>query len=92
VRQYLLERKSIEIEVATDRKTARVVADYIETMPYYEEWATPATPDDFRHFQVLETRDISVIGIEGGDLVFLRTDSKSSQSLIGKNSIDLPYD
>jgi hypothetical protein len=92
VRQYLLERESIEIDVAPDRKTARVVADYVETMPYYEEWAMPATPDDFREFQVLETRDVSVIGIESGDLKFLRTDSTTSQSLIGKNSIKLPYD
>jgi hypothetical protein len=92
IRQYLLVRKSIEIELAADRKTARVVADYVETLPYYEEWTTPATPDDFRKFQVLVTRDVSVVGIEDGDLVFLRTDSNISQSLIGKNSIDLPYD
>jgi hypothetical protein len=92
LRQYLLERKSLEIEVAADRKTARVVADYVETLPYYEEWAMPATPDDFREFQVLETRDESVVGIEGGDLVFLRTDSDTSQSLIEKSSLKLPYD
>ena len=92
VRQYLLERKSIDIEVAADRKTARVTADYVETMPYYEEWARPATPDDFREFQVLETRDESVIGIESGDLVFLSTESNTSQSLIEKSSLKLPYD
>lgn len=92
VRQYLLERKSIEIDVAPDRKTARVIADYVETMPYYEEWAMPATPDDFREFQVLETRDVSLVGIESGDLVFLRTDSTTRQSLIEKSSINLPYD
>jgi hypothetical protein len=92
VRQYLLERKSIEIDVAADGKTARVVADYVETLPYYEEWAMPATPDDFRQFQVLETRDTSVVGIESGDLVFLRTDSNTHQSLIEKSSIKLPYD
>ena len=50
----------------------------------------PATPDDFREFQVLETRDESVVGIEGGDLVFLRTDSDTTQSLIDKNSIRIP--
>lgn len=92
MRQYLLERKSLEIDVASDRKTARVTADYVETMPYYEEWATPATPDDFREFQVLETREQSVVGIEGGDLVFLSTASDTSQSLIPKSSLKLPYD
>jgi hypothetical protein len=92
IRQYLLERNSLEIEVAADRKTARVIADYVETLPYYEEWAMPATPDDFREFQVLETRDESVVGIEGGDLVFLRTDSDTTQSLIDKNSIKVPFD
>jgi hypothetical protein len=92
VRQYLLERKSLEIVVAADRKTARVTADYVETLPYYEEWAMPATPDDFREFQVLETRDVSVIGIEGGDLRFLSTDSNMSQSLIPKGSVRIPYD
>ena len=92
VRQYLLERKSIDIDVANDGKTARVIADYVETLPYYEEYAMPATPDDFREFQVLETRDESVIGIESGDLVFLRTDSNTSQSLIAKGSIRIPYD
>jgi hypothetical protein len=92
IRQYLLERKSLEIEVAADRKTARVVADYVETLPYYEEGMMPATPDDFREYQVLETRDESVVGIEGGDLVFLSTDSDTSQSLIEKSSLRLPYD
>jgi hypothetical protein len=92
VRQYLLERKAIEVDVAPDRKTARVVADYVETLPYYEEGRVPATPDDFYEFQVLETRDVSVIGVEDGDLVFLRTDSTTSQSLIEKSSINLPYD
>jgi len=91
VRQYLLERTALEIEVAADRKTARVVANYVETMPYYEEWARPVTPDDFRDFQVLETRDESVVGIEGGDLVFLRTDSDTSQSLVDKNAIKVPF-
>ena len=51
MRQYRLERKSIDIDVAADRKTARVTADYVETMPYYEPDAMPATPDDFREFQ-----------------------------------------
>jgi len=92
IRQYKLERQSIDVDVATDRKTARVTANYIETLPYYEPHMMPATPDDFREFQVVDTHDESVVGIEGGDLVFLSTESSSSQELISKGSITLPYD
>jgi hypothetical protein len=92
LRQYKLERKSIEVDVAADRKTARVAANYVETLPYYEPDMMPATPDDFREFQVVDTLDESVVGIEGGDLVFLSTESRSSQELISKGSISLPYD
>jgi hypothetical protein len=92
IRQYKLERKSMEVNVAADRKTARVTADYVETLPYYEPDIMPATPDDFREFQVVDTHDESVIGIEGGDLVFLSTESNSSQALVSKGSISLPYD
>jgi hypothetical protein len=92
IRQYKLERKSLDVDVAADRKTARVVADYVETLPYYEPDIMPATPDDFREFQVVESHDESVVGIESGDLVFLSTESKSSQTLVGKGEISLPYD
>src|SRR5262249_19985406 len=53
LRQYRLERKSVDIDMATDRKTATVTAEYVETMPYYEPDIRPATPDDFRDFQVV---------------------------------------
>ena len=92
LRQYKLERKSIDVDVAADRKTARVTANYVETLPYYEPHRTPSTPDDFDQFQVVETQDESVVGIEGGDLVFLSTTSMSSQELVPKSSISLPYD
>jgi hypothetical protein len=92
LRQYQLDRNSIGINVAADRKTARVTAEYVETMPYYEPNTFPRTPDDFREFQVIARHDESVVGIEGGDLVFLRTNSDSSQSLVAKNSVSLPYD
>jgi len=52
----------------------------------------PATPDDFRQFQVVESRDESVVGIEDGDIVFLSTESDSHQSLISKGSVEIPYD
>ncbi len=92
IRQYKLERKSMAVDVAADRKTARVTSEYVETLPYYEPDIMPATPDDFREFQIVDTHDESVVGIEGGDLVFLSTESRSSQRLVGKGSVDLPYD
>ncbi|HEY6124020.1 MAG TPA: hypothetical protein VIV63_05170 [Steroidobacteraceae bacterium] len=92
LRQYKLERNSTAIDVANDGRTARVTSQYVETLPYYEPGMTPTTPDDFREFQVVETTDESVVGIEGGNLVFLRTDASSSQSLVGKSTVDLPYD
>ena len=92
LRQYRLERKSMDIDVATDRKTATVTAEYVETLPYYEPDIMPATPDDFREFQVLETTDVSVVGIEDGDLRFLSTRSEIFQSLVPKGSLQIPYD
>ncbi len=92
LRQYKRERKSIDIDLAPDRKTAIVKAEYVETMPYYEPDVMPATPDDFREWQIVETRDESVVGIEGGDLVYLRSKSDSVQTLVAKNEISLPYD
>ena len=92
LRQYKLERKSVTIDVATDRKTATVTAEYVETLPYYEPDIMPVTPDDFRDFQVLETNDVSVVGIEDGDLRFLSTRSEIFQTLVPKNSLQIPYD
>lgn len=91
LRQYLLERKSMDIDIATDRRTATVKSTYVETLPFYESWRRPATPDDFQFFQVLESENESVVGIEDGDVVFLSTVVVSTQTLIGKNSLQLPY-
>jgi len=92
LRQYRLERSSLDIELAKDRRTAKVTAEYVETMPYYEPDRIPVTPDDFRQFQVVEIIDESLVGIEDGDLVFLSTDSEAHQSLVSKKSVDIPYD
>jgi len=92
LRQYKLERKSMDIDLADDRKTATVKTEYVETMPYYEPDIMPLTPDDFREWQIVETRDESVVGIESGDLVFLSTRSDSVQTLTAKGEISLPYD
>jgi hypothetical protein len=91
LRQYELERKSLEVDLAPDRKTARITAEYVETLPYYEPDMMPATPDDFREFQILESRDESVVGIESGDIVFLSTDADIHQSLVPKSSLRIPY-
>jgi hypothetical protein len=92
VRQYRLERKSMEIDLAPDRRTATVTARYVETLPYYEPDRKPSTPDDFSHFQIVESRDVSVVGIEDGDLRILSTRAEAHQSLVGKNHVQLPYD
>ena len=92
--QYRLERKWIDIDVAADRKTARVNADYVESH------AVLRTRHDARDARQLftssgsvETRtNESVVGLESGDLVFLSTNSQSSQSLIAKSAVSLPYD
>jgi hypothetical protein len=91
IRQYVLERKSLEVDLAPDRKTARITAEYVETLPFYEPDVMPATPDDFREFQILESRDESVVGIEGGDIVFLSTDAHIRQQLVPKGSLKIPY-
>jgi len=92
LRQYKLERKSLDIHLAVDRRTATVTAEYVETMPYYEPGIVPSTPDDFSRFQIVESRDESVVGLEDGDLRFLRTRAEAHQSLIGKDHVQLPYD
>jgi hypothetical protein len=92
LRQYKLERKSLDIRMALDRRTATVTAEYVETLPYYEPDTVPRTPDDFSHFQIVESRDESVVGLEDGDLRFLSTRAEAHQSLIGKDHVQLPYD
>jgi hypothetical protein len=92
LRQYRLERKSMDISLANDRKSATVKATYVETLPYYDPDMIPLTPDDFREWQIVETRDESIVGIEDGDLVFLSTRSDAVQTLTPKNQISLPED
>lgn len=91
IRQYRLERTLLEVDLAADRKTARITAEYVETLPFYEPDVTPSTPDDFREFQILKSREESVVGIEDGDVVFLKSDARIRQTRVPKNSVDLPY-
>ena len=92
LRQYRLERKSLDITLAPDRRSAAVTAEYVETRPFYEPHSMPATLDDFEHFEIVESVDESVVGIEGSDLVFLSTRAEAWQSLVPKSSLDIPYD
>jgi hypothetical protein len=93
LRQYRLERTALDITVAADRKTATAVARYVETLPYYEANYMPATLDDFREFVVIESRDESVVGIEGGDLKFLEADVYAIETeLLPKRDVTIPYE
>jgi hypothetical protein len=87
LRQYELERRSIEIELAADRKTATVDAQYVEKMPFFEPDRVPASPFDYRDVQILTSHDRSIVGIEDGDIVFLRTEAETEQELVDKKSI-----
>jgi hypothetical protein len=92
LRQYRLERRSLEIDVADDARTANVVAEYTETRPYFEEGSMPSTPDDFRQFVIVDSHDESVVGIESGNLVFLSAKVEATEAeLIDKSKLDLPY-
>jgi hypothetical protein len=94
LRQYQLERESLVIDIASDRKTANVVAEYKEIMPYYEHDMMPSTPDDFRDFVVVESRDESVVGIEGGEIKFLSAKVVARETELIRKGADfnLPYD
>lgn len=93
LRQYKLERESIYIDVSDDKKTAKVVAEYIETRPYYPPDFMPATPDDFRDMVIVKSHDESVVGIESGDLVFLSAKVSAQETrLVPKGELNLPYD
>lgn len=92
IRQYRLERKSIDVHLAQDRKTARVTAQYVETMPYYEPGSMPRTLDDYFEWQIVESQDESIVGIEGGDLVFLSTQVEATQSLVPKSDLHIDWD
>ena len=44
-----------------------------------------STLDDFRQFEIVESVDESVVGIEDRDLVFLSTRTEAWQSLVPKS-------
>lgn len=91
IRQYRLERTSLRVDIAPDRKTANVVAEYKETLPSYGYM--PVTPDDFQNFVIVESRDESVVGFESGDIVFLEANVRAREvELVPKNSLDIPYE
>jgi hypothetical protein len=89
--QYVLERKSMTVELASDRKSARVIAEYVEKMPYYEPGALVRFADDYIDVQVLTTRDDSTVGLEDGAVRFLKTTSEATQKLYPRGDLPLPY-
>jgi hypothetical protein len=92
LRQYVLERKSLSIDIAPDGQTATVRADYLEKLPYYPEDTFPSTPDDYDEVQILDSTSTSTIAIENGSIVFWETAADIEQSLVPKHTMKLPYD
>ena len=94
LRQYKLERTFLDIKVADDGKTAKVLAEYKETMPHYEEGVINGSPDNFTDFVVIVSRDESVVGIEGGDIRFLNAQVKAREIelFLKTPESNLPYD
>jgi hypothetical protein len=92
LRQYVLERESLAIEIAPDGQTATVETSYVEKLPYYPEDSFPATPDDYNEVQILESESTSTLAIENGGIVFWETVADIEQSLVPKHQMKLPYD
>ena len=90
VRQYVLERKSIDVALAGDAQTAVVTAEYEERLPFYPPTSQPRSRDDFSSVQVLKTHDVSTVGIEDGEIVFLSTDSEVWETLVPRSAVVLP--
>jgi hypothetical protein len=89
--QYVLERKSLKIEIAPGAQMARIEAEYVQKLPYYEADTMPATPDDYYEVQILESREVSAVAIEDGAIVFVSTDADVKQKLVPKHELQLPY-
>jgi hypothetical protein len=90
--QYVLERKSLKIQIAPGAQMARVEAEYVQKLPYYEDGVIPASPDNYYEVQILESREVSAIAIEDGAIVFVSTDADVRQTLVPKHELPLPYD
>jgi hypothetical protein len=91
LRQYVLDREALDIEIAAHGQTASVRASYIEKLPFYPEDSMPATPDDYQEVQILESTSTSTIAIENGAIVFWDTAAEIEQSLVPKHTMKLPY-
>ena len=92
LRQYSRERVELEIDVASDGKTADVYARYVEKMPFYEEGFPLGSPDAFTEMQVMDTDAASVVGIEDGEIRFISTELEIEATLVPKSEEPLPYD
>jgi hypothetical protein len=91
IRQYQLVRRSLDIQLADDLRTAGVDVQYTEELPYYE-FPNPS-PDFYQRLQFIDTRAHYVVGREHGRLVFLSAELEATQRLVARNSVPaLPYD
>jgi hypothetical protein len=91
IRQYQLVRRSLDIKLADDLRSAGVDAQYSEEMPYYE-YPGPS-PDFYQRLQIIDTHAHYLVGSEHGRLVFLSAELEATQRLVPRNSVPaLPYD
>jgi hypothetical protein len=89
--RYVLERKSLQVDLAADRRSARVTAEYIEKLPFYRH--RPASgPDDYMEVQIHRSHETSVVGLEDGRPVFKSTDVDVSWKLVPRSEMPLPAD
>jgi hypothetical protein len=89
--QYVLERKSLKIQIAPGAQMARIEAEYVQKLPYYQDSVIPASPDNYYEVQILESSEVSAVAIEDGKIVFVSTDANVRQTLVPKHELPLPY-
>ena len=87
---YVIERNSTEIVVAPDAQTAVVTAEYVEKMPYYERGTTVTGPEDYDLVQIVDSHDVTTVGIEDGNIVILETTITSRQKIVPRAEMPLP--
>ena len=87
---YVVERNSIAIVVAPDAQTAVVTAEYVEKMPHYERGVQVSGPEDYDEVEIVETHDVTTVGIEDGNIVMLETTTTSHQTIVPEAEMPLP--
>ncbi len=90
-RQYVLERSDVSVSLASDARTAIVDSRSLEKSPYYEDGIPAGSPDIYNDVQIVASKDHSIVGIDGGEIVFLSTELNSTVRLVPKQDEPLPY-